>query len=126
MFEHCVEPVEKRLLPYCGMPVCLFMKDGSRIVGRLTACRKGAVILNGDSLRKQATAAARSTSGRRGKRTKIQSRKRGQQPTATGNAMPAPLAPFSPFGPLSLEPPSWDAAKPDQVPLRAIDSVLIL
>lgn len=121
MFECRVEPVEKRLLPYCGMPVCLLMKDGRRIVGRMTACRKGAVILNGDGRGKPAATASRSTAGRRAKRTRVQSRNRAPQPSAN-----ASFAPFAPFGPLSLDPLSWGTAKSDQVPLRSIESVLIL
>ena len=49
MFEFCLEPVEAKLLPYCGHPVCLLMKDGTRKFGRMTACRKGNVILNGEA-----------------------------------------------------------------------------
>lgn len=118
LFECRVEPVEKQLLPYYGMPVCLFMKDGERIVGRLTACRKGAVILNGDGHAKPAATAARSAAGRRAKRTRAQAR--------PPKPLPAADVPFAPFGPLSLEPPSWGMAKSDPVPLRAIESVLIL
>lgn|GEM_PF-2261820 len=131
MFECRVEPLEKQLLPYCGMPVCLLMKDGRRIVGRMTACRKGALILNGDSLNKPATAAfSRSTAGRRAKRTRIQSRNRKPQTTANLPFVPveplAPFGPIEPLAPLRLEPPAWGTAKSDQVPLRTIESVLIL
>lgn len=125
MFECRVEPVEKQLLPYCGMPVCLLMKDGRRIVGRMTSCRKGALILNGDGRSESAAAASsRSTAGRRAKRTRIQSRNR--KPQTTANVPYVPVEPLAPFGSLSLGPLAWETAKSNQVPLRAIESVLIL
>jgi len=117
MFDCHVEPMEKRLLPYCGMPVCLLMKDGSRIVGRMTACRKGALILNGDAANKSAATASRSTVSRRANRARIRASTR----------KPAPQLPaMPPFAPLSLEPLAWDVTESNQVPLNAIESVLIL
>lgn len=120
LFECRVEPVESQLLPYRGMPVCLLMKDGGRIVGRLTACRKGSVILNGDSdgQAKPAATASRSAAGRRAKRNRVRSR----------HPKPLPVAnvPSAPFGPLSLEPLPWDMERSGPVPLREIESVLIL
>jgi len=117
MLDCHVEPVEKRLLPYCGMPVCLLMKDGSRIVGRMTACRKGAVILNGDAASKSAATASRSTVGRRANRAR----------TRVATRKPAPQLPaMPPFAPLSLEPLAWSMTESNQVPLHSIESVLIL
>ncbi|WP_339279688.1 hypothetical protein NYE40_07255 [Paenibacillus sp. FSL W8-1187] len=46
-----MEPIrplhEDHIKQFCGMPVCMILKDGTRHVGMLTACRDGHIFLNG-------------------------------------------------------------------------------
>ncbi|MNZ59228.1 hypothetical protein D3C78_772590 [compost metagenome] len=37
---------EDTIQPFCGMPVCVIMHDGSRHVGILSSCKDGKVMLN--------------------------------------------------------------------------------
>lgn len=39
---------EDAINPYCGYYVCAVMKDGRQYIGRITGCRNGKLILNGD------------------------------------------------------------------------------
>lgn len=56
---------------YCGYPVCAIMRDGSRLVGILSACRNGEVILGEDpASESKAAATANRKSGQTLKRTK--------------------------------------------------------
>ena len=126
MFEYGVEPIENKLLPYCGHSVCLLMKDGTRKLGRMTACRRGSVILNGDNENKRAATAAREANGRRvGGKLLTRSRK-----PLSSSTLPSWSAETAwdgmPFAPLSLVPLAFASAQRDQVPLQEIDSVLIL
>lgn len=122
MFELQLHPEEKQLLPYRGMPVCLIMKDGSRKIGQLTACRGGKIILNGNAEDDREAAVTRKTAARRAKRP------RARKPAGT----------FAPRQ--GLENPEWDdfgggffdgqppfASTPrEKVPLNAVESVLVL
>ena len=123
MFEFCVKPEERQLLPYRGMPVCLFMKDGSQIIGRMTAYRKGSVILNGEAGRAR-TAATGKPTGRPVSRLRARKSQQAAAPQPCPFCMPWPDAPFAP---LSLGPPPvLTASQRDAIPLQRIDAVLIL
>ncbi|WP_127491053.1 hypothetical protein [Paenibacillus glycanilyticus] len=44
-----IYPLEEDIVSrYCGMPVYIIMKDGSRHIGRLSKCKGGKLTLNGD------------------------------------------------------------------------------
>lgn len=125
MYKIRVEPKQQKLRPYCGMTVCLLMKDGSYKIGYLSACHKGSVVLNGNPYADHAHIA--SVRKARHKVKKQQARPRQPQLSlapqyaaselALGGLQVGPIH----LGPLTMQPP-----QPTKVPLQAIGSVLIL
>lgn len=123
MFGLILEPEEKQLLPFCGMPVCLLMKDGSRKIGQLTSCGSGRLVLNGVSAGGGNATVSRKTAARR------TSRKRARKPREDFDIPMPPAA--EEWNGLSIAPPGPDpgfAPSPqrENVPLRSVESILIL
>ena len=118
MFELVLQPDEKVLQPYCGAAVCVIMKDGTRKIGRLTACGAGRLVLNGEEGEIPKARVARKKGGR----------------ARSSREMPAAYEdePYTDggWGGLSIAPigmePHADAAARETIPLRAIESVVIL
>jgi hypothetical protein len=121
MFELRVEPEEKQLLPFYGMPVLLLMKDGSSKVGRLTTCRAGRIILNGAESDEAEAAVPRSKKARR----RTRSRKPKELPAAVKPEVLDEADDFA-FAPFGSGPTEVSAPPRESVPLQTVDSILIL
>ncbi|QJC51229.1 hypothetical protein HGI30_06490 [Paenibacillus albicereus] len=101
-----MEPIrplhEDHIKQFCGMPVCMILKDGTRHVGTLTACRDGHVFLNGGedyhdrrfaSAGISAAKPASKNKGKKGKAVKAADK----EPEAHTQAFP--FRPGYPYGP---------------------------
>jgi hypothetical protein len=121
MFGLQLDPDEKQLLPYCGLPVCLLMKDGSRKVGQLTACRAGRLVLNGIGAETEIAGVSRKTDTRRKKHPRARKPK---QAPPRNLPPPMPTDDFT-FAPWGFEPPFASMPR-ENVQLDTIDSILVL
>lgn len=81
---------EERISQFCGSPVLIVMKDGTRHIGQLTACRGGKVLLNGGAASEQAK-----PSGKKGRLSKKNGKSRKASSAAQAQA---PVQPYSPYG----------------------------
>ncbi|MFC4102231.1 hypothetical protein [Paenibacillus xanthanilyticus] len=100
-----MEPIfplhEERINMFCGMPVCIITKEGTRHIGILSHCRGGRVTLNGDQA---GPAVSSETPGGNEKKSKGKQAKKGKKTEAKKTA-PAPAKaeiqayPFDPFYP---------------------------
>lgn len=124
MFGQMLDPDAKQLSPFIGLPVCLIMKDGSRKIGQLTACKSGRIILNGDDGDAGDATVSRKTGTRRtGRRRARKSEdaqeafRPGPEETSLWGELPA-----EPFG---LDPGFSPMAR-ESVPLKSVESVLVL
>lgn len=120
MFELILQPDEKVLQSYCGATVCVNLKDGTRKIGRMTACGAGRLILNGEEGELKAKV-ARKKNHRRTSRSR-------------GRASPADSGDFSlqegdwgalSIAPIGMEPEAHVMARVS-IPLRTVESVVIL
>jgi hypothetical protein len=122
MFGLVLEPDEKQILPYCGMPVLVLMKDGSRKIGQLTSCSSGRLVLNGDAPGGEEAVVSRKAGVRRAARR----RPRAQTDDRWGAAPPPPEG----WDGLSIPPlgpePQIPFAVRESVPLKAVESIMIL
>jgi len=118
LFELVLQPDEKVLQPYCGAMVCVIRKDGTRTIGRMTACGAGRLVLNGEEGEIPKARVARKKGGR----------------ARSGRELAAEYedAPYSDGGwgelsiaPIGLEPYAGTAAR-ETIPLKSIESVVIL
>jgi hypothetical protein len=122
MFGLQLEPVEKQLLPYKGLPVCLLMKDGSRKIGQLTACGSGRLILNGGTVDSSDATILRKTAARRAGRRRTRKQQDSPEPRQPQTEAEWDDLSFAPFG---LE-PMFTSMPKENVLLKTVDSVLVL
>jgi hypothetical protein len=122
MFGLILEPEEKKLLPFRGMPVCLLMKDGSRKIGLLTSCGSGRLVLNGEFGNNGEVTVSRKTAARR------TNRKRGRKPQESAEPLQLHAEgdrdglPFAQIGPE----PMFSSMPRENVPLKSVDSIVVL
>jgi hypothetical protein len=109
---------EKQLLPLCGLPVCVVMKDGTRHFGVLTSCRDGKLVLNGQPEEDSPLPSRRAKKRGQRPRKRLDVQGKGR----TGLSMPK--EPFMP--PLSLGPIEPIAGPRIVLPLKPIETVLIM
>ena len=121
MFELILEPEEKILQPYCGAMVCLNMKNGTRKIGRMTACSAGRLILNGEEGEIPEAKVSRKKSARRANR----SRSREMQAASGSSHMTDEMWGELSIAPIGMESYASVTAR-ESIPLRTVESVMIL
>lgn len=126
MFGLMLEPEEKQLTPFFGMPVCLLMKDGSRKIGQLTSCRAGKLTLGGEVKDAGDATVSRKESQRRSKRPRTRKPKQSVSDKPVFTPEPG-YNEFDEFAVSSLgfEPMLSGRAR-ENVPLHSVESILVL
>jgi len=110
-----MEPIypltEENLNQFCGQPVCVVMKDGTRHVGILSRCRGGRLVLNDDAPEAYGSAAGQhEAEGKRRSRRRAGSRKNGG--TSAGKAQASAFGSFGWYGPPGYDGPFSGGYRP--------------
>ncbi|MFB9324892.1 hypothetical protein ACFFSY_02910 [Paenibacillus aurantiacus] len=101
-----MEPIfplhEERINMFCGMPVCIITKEGTRHIGILSHCRGGLVTLNADQIgpaisSEKPTSEEKKAKGKNAKKGKKAETKAAVAPPAKAEIQAYPFDPLDPF-----------------------------